>query len=192
MEAASVRQERVDERAAEVDAASRRLEHPLDQITQLRLAKNGGRQLVASLPRDENTTRLVDHDLFHGGIIEVALQRTEAGNGVEDLTSGLLGVIQGGQATTDASVLVLSDDVVNESTYRGRIDDRIDPAATHELANLGIDDRDGRHAEPPQPHAPAPAGRRRVVTREQPAQLRGVQAMAQLRNDDAICDSACA
>ncbi len=77
MQPGSVRQGGVDERLRQVEAAAARHEHPLDEIADLFVAEDGGRQLADAPAGHEDAARLVDPQLLDRGIVEVGLQRPE-------------------------------------------------------------------------------------------------------------------
>ena len=88
VQAAAVGQHRVDERRGQVDPAARGLEHPLDQVAHLVGGQDRRGQLVRPPLRATNTRPgLVDPDLLDRRVVEVALQRAEAGDRVSDRSS---------------------------------------------------------------------------------------------------------
>jgi hypothetical protein len=78
MESMPLREHRVDERAAQVDAATRGLEHPLDQLGHLSIGQHQVGQLVPSVASDEHAVRTVDPDLLDRRVVEERLQLSEA------------------------------------------------------------------------------------------------------------------
>ena len=73
-------QHRVDERLADVDPPTARLQHPLHQLLHLRGAEHQVGQLVPTVAGDEDPARVVDPDLLDRRVVEVGLQRPEPGH----------------------------------------------------------------------------------------------------------------
>ena len=80
---AAVGQHRVDERAAQVEAAPGHAQHALDEGADLRVVHDDRGQLAAAVTCDEDAIRGVDPDLLDGGVVEEPLQRAEPGDRVE-------------------------------------------------------------------------------------------------------------
>ena len=84
VQTAAVGQHRVDERGREIDPAAGRLQHLLDQVTDLGVGENDRGQLAAPTASDEHPAGAVDPDLLDRRVLEQPLQRTEPGYRVVD------------------------------------------------------------------------------------------------------------
>jgi hypothetical protein len=113
MEATAVRKHRVDERRREIDPASRSLEHLLAQVTHLRAAEDGVRELASAELRDEHATRLVDPDFLNRRIVKITLQGPEPGNGVEYSARCTTRINQGRQRAAQRALVVVGDDLLD-------------------------------------------------------------------------------
>jgi hypothetical protein len=78
VEAVALGQHRVDERRGDVEAATAGLQHPLDQLVDLRGVEPQVGQLVAPAAGDEDPAGVVDPDLLDLRVVEEGLQRAEA------------------------------------------------------------------------------------------------------------------
>ena len=134
----------------QVDPAVARTQHPLDEVTDLRLGEQGRRQLAATLTGHEDPTRLVDPDLLDGRVVEVGLQRAIAGHRVEDRPRGMLRVHQGRQAAGQGALVVVGQNLANErrtacgsaagSTPRRRTSSRTSSSTTPTASSAGNED----------------------------------------------------
>ena len=105
-----------------------------------------GGQLRGAATGDEHAARLVDPDLLDGRVVEVALQRTEAGNGVVHRPCRGVPIGERGQAGGERSFIVLGNDLVDEATHGGAVLDRVQTTAADELTNLRLDRVNRAHA----------------------------------------------
>src|SRR4051794_32947237 len=144
-----VREHRVDERRREVHPPTGRLQHPLDELADLRRAEDGVRQLRPTGPRDEHATWLVDPYLLDGRVVEVALQRTESGDRVVQETCRMRLVRHGWQAARQRPLVVVGQDVVDQPTDRTAVDFWVQPASPDELTDLTLDDPECVHVASP-------------------------------------------
>ena len=110
----AVGQHRVDERLGQVDPAPARLEHPLHQLVDLRPAEDRAGQLVPPGPRHEHPARVVDPDLLHRRVVEVPLERTEAGHPRDELLDHGLGVPERRHRSGQAALVVVLDQPLGE------------------------------------------------------------------------------
>ena len=123
-------------------------------IRSTRSASSPGARIVvvSSLrPRlgDEHAAGLVDPDLLDLRVVEVALQRPEAGHPVEHVADDGLRVTDRRQRRGQRPLGVVGDDVAHQHPHGGRIDERVEPAAADELADLAVHDvQSGRHSIP--------------------------------------------
>ena len=85
MQAAAVGKRCVDERLTQVDAATGGMQHPLHQIAHLRVGERERHALGDAAAGDEDPIGSVHPDLLDRRIVEVGLQRSEAGDGGEHL-----------------------------------------------------------------------------------------------------------
>ena len=152
----AVGQHRVDERGGQVDPAARRLEHLLDQVTDLGVGQDDRRQLAATPAGDEDPARTVDPDLLDRRVLEQPLQRAEAGDRVVDPASHVRTVVQRRQRAADAALLVLGDDLVDQPADGQRLVGRVDPPSSDELPDLVLDHRAGIQRSPPRGPKPLP------------------------------------
>ena len=83
VEAAAIREHRVHEGGAHVDASPRPLKHPLDEAADLSIGEHRGRELAPTLTGDEHLARSIDPDLFDIWVVEEPLQGSEAGDVVK-------------------------------------------------------------------------------------------------------------
>jgi hypothetical protein len=154
----SVGHHRVDERRTHVDPPSGRAEHPLDKVGELPVPEDRRRQLAAAPPGDEHPARLVDPDLLDLRVVEVALQRTEAGHPVQHVTDDGLRVGDRRQRRVDRPLGVVGDHVANQHPDGARIGERVEPATPDELADLAVHDvESGRRGKPDRPRRGQPS-----------------------------------
>ena len=90
----TVGQGSVDEGRREVDAATRVLEHPLDQLAHLAIREHQRRELGHAIACDEDARRRVDPDLFDFGVVEIRLQRPVARDRRDDLARRAVLVVE--------------------------------------------------------------------------------------------------
>jgi hypothetical protein len=137
-----VGQGRIDERRAEVDPPAGRLEHALDQVLDLARLEDRRGELRAAVLGDEDLARLVDPDLLDRGIVQIRLQRTQAGHVVEHLLDRRGHIEQGRQATAEGPLVIVADGIANERPHRDPVADRVDATPTNQLPDLSLDDVD--------------------------------------------------
>lgn len=96
VQALAAGQGRVDERARQVEAPPRDLEHPLDELAHLRCGEDRRGELGLAVPRDEHLLRGVDPDLLDVRVVESnlwAMTRAAIYTRIsQDRTDGGLGV----------------------------------------------------------------------------------------------------
>ena len=97
-------------------------------------------QLAAAAPGDEHPARLVDPDLLDLRVVEVALQRPEAGHPVEHVADDGLRVADRRQRRGQRPLGVVGDDVAHQHPHRRRVGERVEPAPADQLADLAVDD----------------------------------------------------
>ena len=73
----AVREHRVDERRRHVDPATRRPQHPLDQVGELAGTEDRRRELAAPPPGDEQPAGLVDPELTPDARARAVIDGTE-------------------------------------------------------------------------------------------------------------------
>ena len=100
-------------------------------------------------PRDEHLRRLVDPDLLDQRIVEIGLQRAEAGHRVEDCSRRRSGVGQRRQRPRDAALVIVGDDLIDQPTYDRWLFGRVDATTADELPDLVLHHRDRIHDPPP-------------------------------------------
>lgn len=94
MESGAVRQGCVNEWRGQVQTASGRLEHFLDDVTDLLLAEGERSELRLASASYIDLRRGVDPDFFDARIIEKRLQGAITGDGIENESTGLLKVAE--------------------------------------------------------------------------------------------------
>ena len=82
----------VDEGQGQIDPAAAGLEHPLHELLHLRRIEDRAGQLVPAAASNEDPAGIVDPDLLHRWVVEVALKRPETGNPGNELIDDDLGV----------------------------------------------------------------------------------------------------
>jgi len=105
----------------------------------------------------EDLGRLVDPHLLDRRVVEVLLQRAEAGDGVEHLAGGVPVVVDRRQDACGAALVVVREDLVDQPAHGAGVGRRVQPTTTDELADLVFDDGDRQHCA-----SPVPIGRRRT------------------------------
>lgn len=130
----------VHERAGEVEPAPGRFEHPLHEVPDL---ARGASTVVVSSERPCRAMKtppgFVDPDLLDVAILQVALQRPEAGQCIEDESGGARPVDQRRQRRVRYPLLVVGDDLVDQQPGRPLVGDRVDAPAPDQLAHLIVD-----------------------------------------------------
>ena len=134
-----VRQRRVDEGAAEVDAPAAALEHALDEVAHLVRRQDRRGQLGDPAPRDEDARGFVDPDLLDGGVVEVLLERAVAGHDREDRVNGESLVAERRQAAVQRALVVVLHGVLHQAAHGLRVARRVQTRAADQLADLTLD-----------------------------------------------------
>ena len=145
MQARPVGQRGVDEGRGEIHAATRGLEHALDEVADAVGGEDGRRQLADAVPGHEHLARFVDPDLLDQGVVEVGLERTEAGHLVDEALGGDVDVLQRRQTGRDRALLVVVDGPVHERTDAGTVCHGIDAVASDRLSDLCLEGRAHLH-----------------------------------------------
>jgi hypothetical protein len=145
---AAVGKHRVHKWCGEINATARGLQHPLHEIADRGGGEDRRCELATPMPRDEDPARLVDPDLLHGGIVEIALQHPEAGDVVEHVSCRGPGVSERRQCAGQAALAIVGHHVFDELPHHTRLGDRVEAAASDELAYLVLDDGDRVHVTP--------------------------------------------
>ncbi len=167
VEAVALGQHRVHERRADVEPSPAGLEHPLDELADLRGIEPQVGQLVPAAPRDEHPAGVVDPDLLDLGVVEERLERPEAGHPRHELADHRAGIGDRGDRAGEAELVVVADDVLGDAAYDERLALGVDALAPHPLAHLpvelahelvvGVGTRErGRSIEPFRGHGDAP------------------------------------
>jgi hypothetical protein len=141
-------QARVDERAGQVEATARRLEHLLHQVADLARGQDGRGELRLAPTGDEDLRWRVDPDLLDLGVVEVLLQRSETGDGVNDRLQRPERVGERRDRPDDAPPVVVGERIGDEILDAPAVADGIDAAAADELADLGLEDGHAFHRHP--------------------------------------------
>src|SRR4051812_16430317 len=95
VDAAAVRQCRVNEGLGQVDAAVAGPQHSPDEVPALPVGEESRPQLAAPLPGNEDPTGFVDPDPPDVWVVGVVLKRSGARHCVKDRTRREVGVTQG-------------------------------------------------------------------------------------------------
>jgi hypothetical protein len=150
------RQHRVDERLGQVDAASARLEHPLDELLHLGLAQDHVGQLVPPVARDEHPAGIVDPDLLDLGIVEELLQRAEAGHPCDQLADHRDRIGHRRDHAGQAALVVGAHDLLGYAAHALHVELRVDPFAAYDGTHLLVElahEIDRRRSRDVQRHA---------------------------------------
>ena len=139
VQAMAVGKHRVDERLGQVDAASAGLEHPLDELLDLRRAEDGGGELVPAGAGHEHSAGVVDPDLLDGRVVEIALQRAEPGHPGDELLDDRVVVIDRGDRPGEAALVVVDDEQLGDPPDPAGVALRVDAVAAHRLAQLYVE-----------------------------------------------------
>ena len=139
VQAMSLRQHGVDERAAQIHSAATRLEHPLDQLVHLRTAQHQVGQLVTAVPGHEDPRRVVDPDLFDRGVVEERLQRPEPRDPRHQLADDRRRVGHRRDDPGQTALVVVTDHAFGDAAYDGRVALRVDALMAHGLAHEQVE-----------------------------------------------------
>src|SRR5665647_1409177 len=90
----------------------------------------------------------VDPDLLDGLVVEVLLEGAEASDGVDHRLGRCLGVEQWRDVPAERPFVVVRDRIAHECLEADRIPQRVDAAATDELAHLVLEQCDAFHRSP--------------------------------------------
>ena len=141
-------QRRIDERRRQVDAASGRLQHALDEVAHFAVGQRDRSEFGHAVARDEDAVRAVDPDLFDLGIVEERLQGAETGERRDDLPGRDRLVDEQRHRPTESPLAVPPHGVADVAAGELPVGAQIDAVASNALAHLVGDDRLGvRHAE---------------------------------------------
>jgi len=138
-----VREHRIDERLAQVHPAPRGLEHPLDQVGDLRLGENRRGQLAAPAARHENPAGFVYPHLLDLGVVEISLQGTEAGDRVVDMAGHGRAFPDSRERPGQGALLVVAEHLVDQTPDGCRVPDGVQSPAAHQLADVFLDQVEG-------------------------------------------------
>ena len=138
----SVGQRGVDERRAEVDAATGGLQHPLDEVAHLGLGELERDALRHPVAGDEDAVGRVDPDLLDRRVVEERLQRAEPGEGRDHLTRRRALVGEHGQRAAERALAVAPHLVAHVAVGEVSIAGEVDAVAAHALAHLLGDEAD--------------------------------------------------
>ena len=144
VEPAAVGQRRVDERRAQVDAPPGGAQHPLDEVLHARIGQDRRGQLRAAAARDEDAAGVVDPDLLDLVVVEVALQRPEAGDRVEQLAHQRVGLLRA--ARQQGRVVRLRHDRPHARGHLAQVTRRVQALAAQRLAHLVLEPGQGSPA----------------------------------------------
>jgi hypothetical protein len=139
----------VDEGGRHVDPSTRGAQHPLDEVGQFAGREDRRRQLAAAALGDEHPAGLVDPDLLDLRVVQVPLQRPEAGHPVQYVADDGLRVADRRQRRGQRPLRVLGDDIAHEHAHRSRVGQRVETAPADQLTDLAVHDVEScRHETP--------------------------------------------
>lgn len=139
MQPAPVRQRRIDERLRQVQASARDAQHALDEVAHLIGFEHDGRQLAASTSRNEDPTGFVDPQFFHEWVVEVRLQRTEAGDVVMESVRQCVGVEVDVTSGAERIGHRRRNDLVDEPASRIRLAQWVEATITNRRTHITLD-----------------------------------------------------
>lgn len=140
------REHRVDEGAGQVESPTGSLEHPLDQVPHLNRGQDRRRQLVAAVAGDEHPLWLIDPDLLHRGVVQIALQRSEARHARHQLVDDCIRVTDRTHHSRQAPLVVGQHRRPGEAPYRVHLREWVHPAAANLVAHVGVQQLQRRRA----------------------------------------------
>ena len=106
-----------------------------------------------SVNGDEDLTRRIHPDLFDVRIIEIILQGTEARQLIIDMAERRFFVLEQGEISDEAALIVFGDDGANELARALNIGAGIHIEISDPFVNLAGDDFGGFHSEPLPDHS---------------------------------------
>lgn len=145
----AVCEQRVNERRGEVEPAARRLEHALDEVPYGLRREQRRCQLGPAMAGDEDPTWLVHPDLLDRFVVEIALQRPETRDGVEDLLRHARCVLERWDGPAETSFVVRPDRLVDQTADRIEVSRGVQTPPTHRVAHLRVDQLESCHLAPP-------------------------------------------
>ena len=96
-------------------------------------------ELVAAGAGDEDPARVVDPHLLDGRVVEVALQRTEAGDPGDELLDDTVTVVDGCDRTGEARGVVVGDQRLRRTTDQGHVALRVDALTAHRVTQARVE-----------------------------------------------------
>lgn len=139
VQAVALGQHRVDERAGQVDATTRGLEHPLDQLGDLRRREHQVGELVAAGAGDEDAAGVVDPDLLDRRVVEERLEGAEAAHPRDQLAHDAVDVGDRSHRAGQGAVVVVAHDALGQPTHDGHVALRVDALAPDQLADDAVE-----------------------------------------------------
>jgi len=144
----------VDEGLGDVQPPAGGPQHPLHEVADGLVVEDRRRELGAPRAGDEDPARFVDPDLLDGRVVQVLLERPQAGHGVEQFLRDAVGVAEGGDEPGERALVVVVDGLRDEGTDTGEIGCGVDATAAREFAHLVLQQRDGVVHPVPLRHIP--------------------------------------
>ncbi len=99
---------------------------------------------MAAVAGDEDPARVVDPDLLDGRVVEVGLQRAEAGDPGDQLADDRVDVGDGRDDTGQRALVVVADDDLGDPAYEPGVALRVDALAAYVVAHLRVEALDER------------------------------------------------
>jgi len=99
---------------------------------------------VATAAGDEHPARVVDPDLLDLGVVEIRLERTEAGDARDQLAHHTGRVRHGSDGAGEAALVVRPDDLLGDRADQVHVSLRIDSVTAYDGSHLGVELLDER------------------------------------------------
>ena len=131
MQAGAIRQGCINKRGRKVHAATRRLEHALQQAIDRLGAQVQTGQFAFAVTGDKDFVGRVDPDFFNALVIEKRLNHAKAADFIVQALNHGFAVTQIRQGNAGAPLLIIVQVLVNEPTHRVLVLVRVQAAVTH-------------------------------------------------------------
>ena len=144
----SPRQLGVHEGGRQIQPAPRDPQHALDQDSQLLVLQDRGGQFRPAGAGHEDAPGRVAPDLLDRVVVEVALERSEARQGVDGAGLGVGGVVQGRDEAGVGAGHVVGRGLGDEALQRRGVGERVDASTADEFTDLIVQQRCCVHGGP--------------------------------------------
>ena len=139
VQAGAIRQGCINKRGRKVHAATRRLEHALQQAIDRLGAQVQTGQFAFAVTGDKDFIGRVDPDFFNALIIEERLNHAEAADFIVQALNHGFTVTQIRQGNAGAPLFVIGQVLVNEPTHRMLVLVRVQAAVAHCLTDIFLE-----------------------------------------------------